>query len=163
MLIAPVAGDKVTLQSTGGSAQVSSYTALKPEPAVYLTEPLESGERFTFFSDITSLNGIEVKTDSGGLLQASGLTKRKFNLPQPGDKIVTGLVETDFKQESMELEVTAVSLSGKEPHSLVVKCGKTTLSLADIQDIKRKRGSEPFNRKAFLRYYVDYMPIGAKE
>jgi hypothetical protein len=163
MLVAPVAGDKVTLQSTGGPAKVSSYTALKPEPAVYLTEPLESGERFTFFSDILSLNGVEVEQDSSNLLKASSLVKRKHNLPQVGDSIVTGLVETAFKQESMELEVTGVTLSGKEPRSLVVKCGKTVLNLTDIQDIKRKRGFEKFDRSGFLKYYVDYLPLGAKK
>jgi hypothetical protein len=163
MLVAPVAGDKLTLLSVTGEVQVSSYTSLKPEPAVYLTEKLESGERFTFFSDIATLNGNEVKLDGGGLLQASGLVKRKHNLPQVGDTIITGLMETDYQQESMELEVTAVSLSGKEPHSLVIKCGKTNLTLADIQGIKRKRGSETFNRAAFLKYYVDYMPLGTKK
>jgi hypothetical protein len=162
MLVAPVAGDKLTLISVQEELKVSSYTALKPDPAVYLTEPLESGDRFAFFADITSLNGTEVELDSGGLLKASGLVKRKFNLPQVGDIITTGLVETDFKQENIELEVTAVNLAGKEPHTLVVKCGKTTLNLTDIQDIKRKRGFEEFNRKGFLRYYVDYLPLGAK-
>ena len=162
MLIAPVAGDKLTLLSVEGEVKVSSYTALKPDPAVYLTEVLESGERFVFFADIATMNGAEVKLDSGGLLIAVGSIQRRFNLPQVGDSIITGLIETDYKQESAELVVTAVSLSGKEPHSLVIKCGKTNLALTDIQDIKRKRGFEKFNRTGFLKYYVDYLPLGSK-
>jgi hypothetical protein len=162
MLIAPVAGDKLTLKSVEGELRVSSYTALKPEPAVYLTQPLESGDRFTFFSDITSLNGAEVELDPSNLLNASSLVRRKFNLPQVGDMITTTLIDTDFKNESIELEVTGVTLSGREPHSLIIKCGTTKLSLSDIQSITRKRGFETFNRKAFLKYYVDYLPLGTK-
>ncbi len=161
MLVVPVAGDKLSLMSSQGEWRVSTYTALKPEPAVYLTEPLESGDRFTFFSDITAINGIAVE-QSGGLLKASGLIKRKFNLPQPGDVIITGLIETAYKQEQMELEVTSVTISGKEPRSVVIKCGTTKLSLNDIQGIKRKRGFEKFERRGFLKYYIDYMPIGVK-
>ena len=158
MLVVPVSGDKLTLMSTQTVLCVSSYTALKPEPAVYLTEPLESGDRFTFFSDITAINGISVKPKNN-LFDASGLIKRKYNLPQPGDTIITFLVDTSFKQETIELEITDVTISGKEPRSIVIKCGSTKLGLNEIQDIKRKRGFEKFNREAFLKYYVDYCPL----
>lgn len=163
MLLVPLTGDKLALKSTEGGVKVSSYTALKPEPAVYITEPLESGDRFVLFSDIMSVNGIEVTLDSSGLLKASSLLKRKYNLPQIGDTITTSLVDTAFKQEFMELKVTNVTISGREPRSIIVKCGTTSLSLADITDIKRKRGFEIFNHAAFVRYYSDYMPLGSKE
>ena len=165
MLVAPVAGDKIKVLSSPDILRVSSYTSLKSEPAVYLREPLEDGSRAVYFSDIVEINGTPVEYDSASkLLKALGPIKRKFNLPQPRDKVVTKLIDTAFKQEEVKLEVKDLRLhSRKEPSkALLVVTKDSSFPLTDIINIEREVGFEKFKRETFLQYYMDYLPYNVK-
>ncbi len=162
MLIAPVTGDKIVTLSYQDVLRVSSYTSLKSEPAVYLKEALPDGSRAIYLSDIVEVNGVRVEYESGSkLLKALGPLRRKFNLPQEGDTVVTKLIETTFKQEEVSFEVTSLRLHerGQSTKSLSVKGKDISITLNEIIDIKRKIGGEPFKRTAFLAYYSDYLPF----
>lgn len=165
MYVVPLQGDKIRSMSEADLLRVKSYTSLKSEPAVYLTAVLADGARAIYLSDIIELNGVKVEYDSDAkLLKALGPIKRKFNLPQPGDTVVTKLIETDFKKEEVALTVTRLKLHDhRNPsRSLEVICGDTTISLTDIIDIRRKIGSDHFDAKAFHKLYLDYLPYSAK-
>jgi len=166
MLVAPVAGDRVKVLSSPDLLRVSSYTSLKSEPAVYLRQPLEDGSKAVYFSDIVEINGTPVEYDSDSkLLKALGPLKRKFNLPQPRDKVATKLIDTAFKQETVKLEVKDLRLhSRKEPSkALLVVTKDSSFPLSELIDIEREIGFEKFKREAFLQYYIDYLPMNFKQ
>ena len=165
MYVVPLHGDKIRVLNEADLLRVKSYTSLKSEPAVYLTDVLADGTRAVYLSDIVELNGVKVEYDSDAkLLKALGPIKRKFNLPQPGDTVVTKLIDTDFKKEEVTLEVTRLKLHDQRnpSRSLEVICGDTIIGLSDILDIRRKVGAEQFDPKAFTKLYLDYLPYTAK-
>jgi hypothetical protein len=167
MLVALVKNDKVKLLGKEGTHRVSSYTSLKTQPAVYLKEPLDDGQRSAFLSDVIEVNGVKVEYDEAAhLLNALGPLKRTYQLPQPGDKVTYTLVETDFKEEKVTSKVQDLRLHarGNASKSLQVKVeGGTMLELTDIVDIERKVGGERFDRAGFQRYYVDYLSFGKQD
>lgn len=166
MLVAPVAGDRIKVLSSPDELRVSSYTSLKSEPAVYLRVPLDDGSKAVYFSDIVELNGTPVEYDSESkLLKAMGPLKRKYNLPQEHDTVVIKLIDTAFKQEATKLKVERIKLhSRSDPTKALLVCSKDTcVPLTDIVDIEREVGYEKFNRKAFIDYYLDYLPFNVKE
>lgn len=164
MLIALVKNDKIRLLGKEGVHRVSSYTSLKSQPAIYLNEPLDDGQRSAFVSDVIEVNGVKAEYDEAvHLLNALGPLKRRHQLPQPGDKVTYTLVETDYSEEQVTSEVIDLRLHARNnpSRSLQVKLeGGTMLELTDIVDIERKVGSERFDRAGFQHYYVDYMSFG---
>lgn len=166
MLVVPVAGDKITTKDDSTPRIVSSYTNLKDEPAVYL--PVGSSkDRFVFFSDIVEINGVRVeyKADSK-MFDALGPLKRKFNLPQPKDKIRVKLQNVPYKDESEEIEVASLRLHSKK-HGIskgLLVCGQAScFTLGEILDISRRNWTETFDPKKFKKYYFDYLPTSAKQ
>lgn len=167
MLVALVKNDRVKLIGHEGVHSVSSYTSLKSKPAIYLKEPLDDGSRSAFVEDVIEVNGVKVKYDeSAHLLEALGLLRRKYQLPQPGDTVTYTLVETDFKEEKVKAVVKALRLHARDnpSKSLQVKLedNDTILELTSILDIERKIGGESFDRSKFQHYYLDYLAYEAK-
>ena len=109
MLIVPLSRDKLLTSDSSDAYQVTSYTDLKDEPAVYVAR--ETSDRpFITFDEVVKVNGVNVELTDGNVFKALGPLKRKFNLPQPGDYVVVELVDTDFKKEDAEVEVVALKL-----------------------------------------------------
>lgn len=168
MLIALLKHDKLKLIGQDGLYTVSSYTSFKAKPAVYLTEPLADGSKAVFFSDVLEVNGVKVEYDDDShLLDALGPLKRPIQLPQPGDKVVYTLVETDYSEEEVNAVVKSLRLHSHDnpTRSLQIKLenSETVLELTDIVDIERDHGGEQFNRSKFQRCYVDYMSFSKRE
>jgi len=166
MFVVPVAGDKVITKDSSDVAVVSSFTSLKDEPAVYLV-PSTSKEKFVYFSDIVEINGVRVEYDAGSkVFNALGPLKRKFNIPQPKDTITVKLKEIDYgKPETEEVEVKSIKLHSKKygiGRGLLICGQESCFSLSDILDVKRRGWTEAFDQAKFLKYYMDYGPLGVK-
>jgi hypothetical protein len=165
MLVVPVKGDKIKTADNSDIRIVSTYTSLKDQPAVYL-EKATSVDAYVYFSDIVEINGVRVEYQSGPkLFSALGPLKRKFNLPQPRDTICIKLIETSFKEEIEEVEVDSLKLHNKTIGStkgLLVASKEANYSLSEILSIDRKTGFEKFDKNKFCAYYIDYLPISAK-
>lgn len=166
MFVVPVHGDKIITKDSSEIAVVSSFTSLKDEPAVYLV-PSTSSEKYVYFSDVVEINGVRVEYDSGSkTFNALGPLKRRFNIPQPKDTIVVKLKEIDYgKPETEEIEVKSIKLHSKK-YGIgrgLLACGQEScFALSDILDIKRKGWTEKFDSARFLKYYIDYGPLGVK-
>jgi len=168
MLVVPIRGDRVLTKDHPDPLTVSSYTNLKPDPSVYVRGEGVSGETVVL-NDIIELNGVKVEYHKGSeVLEALGPLRRKYNLPQPGDKITVRLVNmpTDANDVTEQVEVDRLSLHNKAKgvsRGLLVCSSSACYTLKDILDVDRKVGSEPFDAKAFQRYYLDYMPYSGSE
>lgn len=159
MLLVPLKGDKVRFEDFSDEFTVKSFTSLKVEPVVYLTTELPTGEAFVAISMIKSINGVPV-IEKDTVLAPKGPVKRKYNLPQPGDRIKVQLrVNVQGISETAELEVTELHLKADPMKPLMIKTKDGAFSLRDVLDIKRKIGGEAFTKEGFLRYYLDYLPI----
>lgn len=165
MFVIPVRGDKIKTKDDSNPRVVSSYTSLKDEPAVYLTAG-SSEDRFLYFSDIIEINGVSVDYDSSSkTFNALGPLKRKYNIPQPGDKITIKLQDVNYKDETEEIDVDSIKLHSKKhgPGRGLLVCGeKSCFTLTDIIDLERKSWTETFNAERFQKYYFDYLPLGIK-
>jgi len=164
MLIVPVSGDRVRTKDSGDIRVVSSFSALKDEPAVYVKPG--GGNNYVYFSDIVEINGVSVEyAPDSKVFNALGPMKRRFNLPQPKDTIKVKLIDVPYKDELEELEVTGLRLHSKKygiGRGLLVITKEGEFTLNDLQDVVHKGWSEPFNEARFKRYYFDYLPIGLK-
>lgn len=165
MLVVPIKGDKIKTSDNSEIRVVSSYTSLKQQPAVYLDKST-SYDSYVYFSDIVEINGVRVEYESSSkLFSALGPLKRKYNLPQPKDVIKIKLIETSFKEEVEEVEVTSLKLHNKNigPTRGLLVCSKNAnYDLSEVLDIDRKNGFEQFNKKKFQDYYIDYLPLSTK-
>ena len=168
MLVVPIRGDRVLTKDHPDPLVVSSYTNLKSEPSIYVRGGDVSGETVVL-NDIIELNGVKVEYRKGpNVLEALGPLRRKYNLPQHGDKITVRLVNmpTDATDVTEQVEVEHLSLHNKVKgisRGLLVCSSAACYTLKDIIDIERKVGSEPFSQKSFQHYYLDYMPYGGGE
>jgi hypothetical protein len=162
MLVVPVAGDKILTKDNSDEVIVSSYSNLKDEPAVYL-KPTPEDQKFAYFKDIVSINGVRVEYDpSSKLFKALGTLRRKFNLPQPKDIIVVRLMDVPYKKETTEVVVDSLKLHNKREGVSrgLLACGeKSCFTLSEILDIKRDSWTETFNAQKFCRFYFDYLPL----
>lgn len=161
MLVVPIAGDKIVVDGWTDPVTVTSYSSLKKGGALYVKEPLDPKVPFVGFSQVLSINKVAVTMNGDNLFVSKGLIKRVINLPQIGDTI-TVLIDRDSQgvESHKDYEVTGVHLSHKTSGPIVVKAGKASFTLGDIQGLKRKLGSERFNERTFRSLYLDYMPIG---
>ena len=164
MLVVPVAGDKSHMLSSPEVLTVKSYTCLKSEPAVYVKELLADGTKSVFISEIININGVRVEyDDSSKLLTALGPLRRKFYLPQPGDKVEFSLIQTSFKQEKITRTVEKIRFASKhnvgKENTLEIICGEAPLSLRDVLGIQTSSSTAPFDHREFLKYYFDYLPL----
>lgn len=163
MYILPLRGDIVSIEGLKDEQEITSYSALKPGGAVYIAQPLDPKFPFITVASINAINGVFITQKSNGLFMPKGLIKRKQNLPQPGDTIeVVIAVNPQGLEDKQEFEVTDLKLTDKPTAPVVVICGKTKFTLSDIHNIKRKLGFEAFNKKAFKKLYLDYLPVGTK-
>lgn len=167
MLVVPVRGDRVLTKDHSEPLTVSSYTNLKPAPAVYVR-----GEDFSESIELASileLNGVKVKFHKDAkVLEALGPLRRRHNLPQPGDKITVRLIKlpTDAADATEQVDVKHLRLhdQGKGISRGLLACSADACyTLKDVIAIDRKVGSEPFDAKSFQRYYLDYMPYSGGE
>ena len=164
MLVVPVKGDKIRTKDDGTARRVSSFTSLKDEPAVYI-QPA-GNDPYVYFSDIVEINGVRVEYVSDSkVFDALGPLKRKFNIPQPKDKIGVKLVDVPYKNEVEEIVVTGLRLHSKkhgENRGLLTVCKDGVFNLGDIISIERSNWTERFDREKFKAYYFDYLPVGLK-
>jgi hypothetical protein len=164
MFVLPVAGDKITTKDSGDARTVSSFTSLKDEPAVYLK--LSGVDNFVYFSDIVTINKVEVEFDTESkVFNALGPLRRKFNLPQPKDTIKIKFKDVSYDDEQEELEVTSLRLHSKRygaGRGLLVITKEGEFAISEITDIIHRDFNEKFNQANFKKYYFDYLAIGMK-
>lgn len=165
MLIVPLKGDLIKTADNSQLRRVTSYTSFKSAPAVYLDVP-PGEDRVVYFSDIIEINRIKVEYEpTSRVLEALGTIRRKFNLPQPGDKITVKSHHFNHDGDEVKVEVTKLLLQSKKygiGRGLLVVCGEDHYTLPDILDIYRDVGSEVFDQKKFLNYYFDFLPLNLK-
>lgn len=165
MFVVPVRGDKIRTTDDSDARIVSSYTSLKDQPAVYVTAG-SSKERYVYFSDIVELNGVKVEYEpSSKVFSALGPLKRKYNIPQPKDTVKIKLLDVPFKEETEELEVTAIRLHSKKhgvSKGLLIMGKESAFPLNEILDITRAGWTEKFDADRFKHYYRDYFPYNVK-
>lgn len=165
MLIVPVKGDLIKTSDNNKPRRVTSYTSFKSAPAVYLDVP-PGDDRVVYFSDIIEINRVKVEYEPNSrLLEALGPLRRKFNLPQEGDKITVRSADFQSDGKAVKVEVTKLLLQSKKwgvGRGLLVLHNDDHYSIADILDIYREVGSEEFNKEKFQHYYFDYMPAYTK-
>lgn len=143
----------------GASYVVESYTNFKQKgPAVYVsTEVPTARPHVVYFFDVAKVNGTKVDFDpSSKTLRALGPTKRRINLPQPGDVVTVdtkdGLVETTVKD--LKLHSKSIGIS----KGLVLRDDdRAVYSLKQVVEVKRTIGSSEFDRKRFVRMYREYV------
>jgi hypothetical protein len=164
MLVVPVKGDKIRTKDDGSIKRISSFSSLKDEPAVYVTPG--GNEPYVYFSDIIEINGVRVEySTESKVFDALGPLRRKFNLPQPKDKIKVKVIDVPYKDETEEFVVTGLRLHSKkygEGRGMLIICKEGKFSLSDIISIERSTWSERFDRDKFSKYYFDYLPVGLK-
>ena len=164
MFVLPVSGDKITTKDSGDARTVSSFSSLKDEPAVYLK--LAGSDNYVYFSDIVSINKVEVEYDvDSKVFNSLGPLKRRFNIPQPKDTIKIKLKETSYDDELEELEVTGLRLHSKRygtGRGLLVITKEGEFSIGDIRDLIHRDFNENFNESRFRKYYFDYLSVGIK-
>lgn len=161
MYIVPLAGD-VIMTTEGAAFEVISYTNYKQRgPAVYVSA---TGDESTtpavvYFFDITKICGVHVEYDnSTKIFKASGKIKRKYHLPQPGDKITVLKPETPLDEDDDQIKIEKLKLHNKSEGIAkgLLACGDACYMLNDIISIDRVIGSDSFDRKKFQRLYSDY-------
>jgi hypothetical protein len=164
MLVIPVEGDKIRTKDDGNYYRISSFSSLKDEPAVYIKPA--GNTPYIYFSDIVEINGVRVEysTDSK-VFDALGPLRRKYNLPQPKDKIKVKVIDVPYKDETEEYVVTGLRLHSKkygEGRGLLVICKEGQFTLSDLISIERSTWTEKFDRDKFSKYYFDYLPTGMR-
>lgn len=161
MFVVPVAGDKVKMID-GDVTTVTSFTSLKKEPSVYVDNP---DVKVLAFSQIEEINGVRVEYNQGSkCFESMGQIRRKINLPQPGDSVQV-TVTTMGEKTTDTLKVKYLKLHNRTEgisKGLLVCDDMMCVTLADIENIERKTGSEPFNVDKFKKYYFDYLPFKGK-
>lgn len=168
MLVVPVRGDRVLTRDYADPLTVSSYTNLKSAPSLYV-RGADVKNTTVELADILELNGVKVMYHRDSkVLEALGPLRRRYNLPQPGDRIVIKLVNlpTDAKEVTEEVEVKSLRLHDQAKglsRGLLACSPDACYTLKEIIDVKRKVGSEPFDQKSFQRYYLDYLPYSGGE
>lgn len=165
MLIVPLKGDMIKTSDNSHPRRVTSYTSFKSAPAVYLDVPVGE-DRVVYFSDIIEINRVKVEYEPNSrLLEAFGPIRRKYNLPQEGDKITVRSADLQSDGKEVKVEVTKLLLQSKKwgvGKGLMVLHGDDHYSLTDILDIYREVGSEGFNKEGFQHLYFDYLPAYTK-
>jgi hypothetical protein len=165
MLIVPLKGDMIKTSDNSRPRRVTSYTSFKSAPAVYLDVPVGE-DRIVYFSDIIEINRVKVEYEPNSrLLEAFGPIRRKFNLPQEGDKITVRSADLQSDGKEVKVEVTKLLLQSKKwgvGKGLMVLHNDDHYSLTDIQDIYREVGSEVFDKEKFQHLYFDYLPSYTK-
>ena len=163
MLVVPVKGDRVLTRDYSDPVTVSSYTNLKSAPSLYVRGVDIKGTTVEL-SDVVELNGVKVAFHRDSkVLEALGPLRRRYNLPQPGDRVTIRLVNlpTDAKQVTEEVEVKSLRLHDKAKglsRGLLICSTDACYTIKELLEIHRKVGSEPFDPKAFQSYYLDYLP-----
>ena len=164
MFVIPVAGDKIRTKDSGDFLKVSSFSSLKDEPAVYVKPAGDSP--YIYFSDIVEINGVRVEYHPDSkVFETLGPLRRKYNLPQPKDKIKIKLMNVPFKDETEQLVVKSLRLHSKkygEGRGLLVVCKEGQFSIGDILDIEHDGWTEKFDIDRFRKYYFDYLPTNIK-
>lgn len=159
MIILPVKGDKITTKD-GAEFIVSSYTNLKPEPAVYIkVAPNENN--LVYFQDIEKINGADVQFAKGNkTFTALGPVKRKFDLPQPKSTITVSMHDKMTGTDSVE-DVVVKTLKLHNRSEGVSKglliCGED--ECYPISRIVNMDSGLNFDAKRFMKYYEDYFPF----
>jgi hypothetical protein len=164
--VVPVAGDSIKVVDNETPFKVTSYSNMKPEPAVYVDVP-KGENNVVYFYDIEEINGVRVEYNrSAKLFDTLGLLKRKQNLPQPGDEISVAGQTPDGSPEDQKTVVKNVKLHNKLEgisRGLVVCDVNTCYDLTQIKQIDRKTGTEKFDAEKFQKYYFDYLPYSSKK
>jgi hypothetical protein len=164
MFVVPVAGDRIKTKDSGDIRQVSSFSSLKDEPAVYVKPP--GTDKYIYFSDIVEINNVSVEYDvNSKVFNALGPLRRKFNLPQTKDTIKVKLKDVSYDDTLEELIVTGLRLHSKTygaGRGMLVITKEGEFSLADLKDVIHRDFDERFDEGRFRRYYSDYLPTGLK-
>lgn len=162
-LTVPLAGDSITTKD-GVEYKVISYTNYRSlGPAVHVEHTEDVPSEPAYFNDIAKINSVHVDFVPGQKVFKSAVAlKRKYQLPQIGDKIT-------FKKDGkvVTAEVKSLKLHKKSDLSkdlakgLMVKCTgdndtEYLVRLDDMIDIDRQIGNDIFSKDAFLRLYDDY-------
>lgn len=166
MYVVPLERDTITT-AEGATFTVASFTNYKTKgPACYATTPgLVSTDAtpIVYFFDIVKINDVHVEFDnSSKTFKASGKIKRKYHLPQPGDKIHLLKPDTPLDQENDIVKVEKLKLHNKSEgiaKGLLICDDKGCHPLSEIIAIDRTIGSDSFDRKKFLRLYKEYAGI----
>lgn len=152
--VVPVKHDRIKTKD-GELKEVYSYTNLKEDPAVYSID----GDHISFL-DIEEINKVKVEFDkSSKTFKAYGTIKRQFHIPQPGDTFAI-----EQKGEKITSVVDEIKLHNSTfgiTKGLGVCDSTGCYPLTEIVNLETQDGGIKFNRKKFLRYYKDYLPIGA--
>lgn len=166
MFVVPVPGDMIMLSDSDIALQVTSYTNMKQEPAVYV-DANDGENNVVYFYDISSINDVKVELNkSSKTFESLGMLKRRFNLPQPGDTITVNVKNIEGDLEDKSFTVKNIKLHNKAEgisRGLVVCEEETCFALNEIKNIERKSGSEKFDAKKFQKYYFDYLPYKKPE
>ena len=158
-LTVPLAGDTITTKD-GVEYKVTSYTNYRSlGPAVHVEHTEDVPSEPAYFNDITKINGVHVDFIPGQkVFRANVAIKRKFQLPQVGDKLT-------FKDAGVVrgAEVKSLKLHKKSDlaKGLLVKCADENdteylVRLDDVIDIDREIGNDLFSKDSFLKLYDDY-------
>jgi len=161
MIIVPLVGDTVKT-STGLESKVLSFTNTLPDgPAVFVRGAGATSET-VMFTDIVKINGIKVryvKSDDGyKVFETDGAIKRKYDLPQPGDKIeaeVPDVGSSVFVVKRVRLNMPN-DVSGGMMFDVVDEGADEIVRQARFASITNVLSRSLFDKKAFQQYYADY-------
>lgn len=163
MLIVPIKGDKIDTKD-GVSFTVLSYTNYRDKgPAVYVEHTPSVPSDAVYFFDINRINGVHVEFVPGSkVFRAVGRVKRKFQLPQPTDKVT---VKDNGSTVILDVLGAKLHKRGDLAKGLLIVCQnqetqeKINVKLSSIIDIERDIGNDLFSRDRFLSYYKDYTGV----
>lgn len=161
MLVVPIIGDKVKTHD-GGEHEVVGYNNYKTKgPAVFADGGFRKPPLTIYFFDIDRINGVRVTFQNGSkVLDAHGILKRKYQLPQINDTIIVASGDP-MDDEGGKVLVKNLKLHNKQAGLsrglLVLGDDDILYGLKEIIDIKRREGGTSlFDMKKFQRLYSEY-------
>lgn len=152
MLVVPLSGDTVET-SSGVKHTVLGYASFRGAPAVHTED--KGGRTSTVpFGDIQAINGAPVKLTADRLFNAAAPVRRRVQLPQANDLVVTGGQRLKVKRLRLRDDrlTTGLQVVG-EPEG--ARGMVVTVRLADVERVERgPRSEDPARLKALYHEYL---------
>ena len=164
MIVVPMPKD-VIQTNDNKTYRVVAYTNFKDGgPAVYGKQKGSTDVVAIYFFDIVSINGTKVEySKPNKIFEALGRVERRYQLPQPGDKVVVLSGKSTNTDEKETAKVAGLKLKAK---NLGISKGMfvrdedgSYYRLKNVFDIIRDGSHESFDRDGFLGYYKDYVGV----
>jgi len=154
-IVLPLPKD-IIVTDDGAEFEVADIARYKTDPAVFVL----TSDRQTlavYFKDISQINGVMVELRrNDNTFDAIGKLKRKADLPQPDDIVVT--------KENEKFEVAFVRYhnksAGLSKGVILFDKEKQMITLNDIIEIKAADGeTQTFNLERFRKTYKPYFAV----